>query len=554
LDSWALEIGARWCPCNWYHSWSYLLCYFTAIQGTNSDNQKEETKEEEKVSVRIRGIHSSRYNSLILEASTPIEEPKVVSEDVTKQALEAKTLGNQLYSQKKFEEAAEQYTKAISLSPTAIFYCNRAACYSNLQKFELALQDCNDAIRLDPKYAKAFHRRALAFEKLGQKQEALNDHTIVGALEKFRNQDSLNSVDRLLKDIATEKTKEIMASKVPAMPSPSFITAYMDSFRAQPSDAKVVAGLETANKSDLELKKTFEFSTARKWQESFDSCIAAIDADDFSDDTIKAKAYNFRGTLEFLRGQVDEAQSALEKALELDPNSVNTLIKRGTLYMEKGEVEKTIELFTKAETVGPKHPDLFYHRGQVRFLTGDYQGALDDYNASVNNESKDESSVYVHIQLGVSKYKLGDITGAEKKFREAKKKFPESAEVWNYHGEIYMDRGSFDEALKCFDKAAEMDPGSPLPYINKAMLVQTWKEDTEHAISLLEKAIEIDPLCELAYQQLAQFFFMQNKSEKAFKVFNQAVTIARTEAEVFNLILNMETARAQLHAVTVKFV
>jgi mitochondrial import receptor subunit TOM70 len=480
-----------------------------------------------------------------------IQEEKQVPEERAKQAMEAKTLGNQLYSEKKFEEAAEHYSKAIDLSPTSIFYCNRAACYSNLQQFELAVRDCDEAIKLDQKYAKAFHRRALAHEKLGDKQKALNDHTVVGALEKFRNQDSLNAVDRLIKEIATERTKETMATKKPSMPSKSFITAYMDSFRAQPSDGKIIAELETKSNSDLALKKTFEFASKGQWQDSFQACNEAIELDDFSEDFVKAKAFNYRGTLEFLRGEIEEAQEDLEQSLILDAENVNSLIKRGTLYMEKGEVDKTIELFTKAEAVNATHPDLFYHRGQVRFLTGDYQGALEDYTTSVNNESPEESSVYVHIQIGVSKYKLGDIAGAEKKFREAKKKFPNSAEVWNYHGEIYMDKSSFEEALKCFEQAVEMDVTSPLPYINKAMLMQTWKEDTIQAIELLKKAIEVDPLCELAYQQLAQFLFMQSKPKEAFEAFDKAIDIARTEAEILNLYMNQETARAQLHAVTV---
>ncbi len=111
--------------------------------------------------------------------------------------------------------------------------------------------------------------------------------------------------------------------------------------------------------------------------------------------------------------------------------------------MEKGDVEKTVKLFENAIAISPKHPDLYYHRGQVRFLTGDFEGAVEDYAKSLEIESASPKSVYVHIQMGVAKYKLGDIVGSEKKFREAKKLFADSAEVWNYHGEILMDKHSF---------------------------------------------------------------------------------------------------------------
>lgn len=45
---------------------------------------------------------------------------------------EAKAKGNSLYSAKKYDLAIEEYTRAIDYMPDAVYYSNRAACYSNL--------------------------------------------------------------------------------------------------------------------------------------------------------------------------------------------------------------------------------------------------------------------------------------------------------------------------------------------------------------------------------------------------------------------------------------
>jgi import receptor subunit TOM70 len=373
--------------------------------------------------------------------STALTSP----EEIKAKALEIKALGNQLYAQKNYEEAIQQYTKAIELLPNAVFYCNRAACYSNMGDHNAALKDCDEAIKLDSKYIKAFHRRALAFEKLGEDRAALNEYTIVCALENFKNQNSMIAPDRLLKVIAGERAAKIMKDKVAIMPSDSFISAYMNSFRAKPSNADVVSQLAGSNVSDGELLKVFEFAKKGKWVDSLNAVTNALEKNDFSVEKLKAIALNYRGTIYFLMGKVDDAVEDLDNSLILDPSNVETIIKRGTLYMERGDIEKTIEQLGIAERLAPKHPDLFYQRGQVRFLTGDFTGAVEDYTASLENETPEESSVYVHIQLGVAKYKVGDVVGAEKKFREAKKAFPESAEVWNYHGEILLDKQSFNE-------------------------------------------------------------------------------------------------------------
>jgi import receptor subunit TOM70 len=382
----------------------------------------------------------------------PNEAKEVAQEAVVDKnalALEQKTAGNEFYAAKQYKEAIEKYTNAIDILPSAVYYCNRAACYSNLGNHQLTIDDCTKAIEMDPKYIKAFHRRALAYEQLGNNRSALNEYTVVCALENFQNQSSMAAPDRILKVIASERATELLASKNETMPSETFITAYLDSFRSTPTDSTIIKELE-ASESDESLKvlkQAFEFVAKHEWQKSLELVSSAIELNTFVETSVKAKALNYRGTMYFLMGKIAEAVNDLELSLELDPENINTIIKRATLYMESGDVEKTIEQFKRAEALTPNHPDLFYHRGQVRFLTGDFNGACEDYERSIEFEKPEESTVYVHIQLGVAKYKLGDMVGAEKKFRDAKEAFPNSAEVWNYHGEILLDKQDYRQGF-----------------------------------------------------------------------------------------------------------
>lgn len=59
------------------------------------------------------------------------------------------------------------YSKAIAAEPQSVFYCNRAACYTNQHKYREVINDTNKALELDPAYVKALNRRAVAAEKLG---------------------------------------------------------------------------------------------------------------------------------------------------------------------------------------------------------------------------------------------------------------------------------------------------------------------------------------------------------------------------------------------------
>ncbi|CAK9218123.1 unnamed protein product [Sphagnum jensenii] len=85
-----------------------------------------------------------------------------------------KVQGNASMKQQRFSDAIQFYTLAISLcNDNAIFYANRAAAHSEVSKFAEAIADCEDAIRIDPKYSKAYSRLGWVYHAQGHFQEAI---------------------------------------------------------------------------------------------------------------------------------------------------------------------------------------------------------------------------------------------------------------------------------------------------------------------------------------------------------------------------------------------
>jgi small glutamine-rich tetratricopeptide repeat-containing protein alpha len=69
-----------------------------------------------------------------------------------------KVKGNALMSQKLYDSAIEQYTEAIKIDPTPVFYSNRAAAWGGLGEHVKAAEDAQSALNIDPKFAKAYSR------------------------------------------------------------------------------------------------------------------------------------------------------------------------------------------------------------------------------------------------------------------------------------------------------------------------------------------------------------------------------------------------------------
>jgi tetratricopeptide (TPR) repeat protein len=64
-----------------------------------------------------------------------------------------------------------------------VFFSNRSACHLELGDAESAVSDAGKAVELDPRYVKAYLRRARAYEKQDQLDDALKDLQAVLAID-----------------------------------------------------------------------------------------------------------------------------------------------------------------------------------------------------------------------------------------------------------------------------------------------------------------------------------------------------------------------------------
>jgi len=125
-------------------------------------------------------------------------------QEIVAKANALKDQGNEYLNIFKYSLAAEKYSEAIELNPTAIFYANRAQALIKLESYGLAIQDANEALKLDPKYIKAYYRRGSANYALGKLKLALKDFkTVVSIVPKDPTSlQKMKACDRAVKEEA----------------------------------------------------------------------------------------------------------------------------------------------------------------------------------------------------------------------------------------------------------------------------------------------------------------------------------------------------------------
>ncbi|ORX40842.1 mitochondrial import receptor subunit tom40 [Kockovaella imperatae] len=456
-----------------------------------------------------------------------------------------KDRGNKLYSRKDFKRAVECYTKAIevSIKRDPVFFSNRAACYTNFSppEYEKVVADCDEALKLDHTYGKALKRRAAALEHLDRLEEAVRDFTATTILERFQDEQAAASVERCLKNLAAKKAKEMLDTREPKLPSPTFISSYLSAFR--PHEKPTLP--ENSTQGDQTLLLAFDAQEAADYAHAMTLANEAIDQG-ISWKQGQAEAYNMRGTYKFLIGDSVGARDDLQKSLDLVPEFVQSWVKIASVHMELGDAASAFGDFEAAIRHNPNDPDIYYHRGQVYFIMQEFAKAITDYTKSTE---LDGSFIFTHVQHAVAQYKQGSVASSMAAFRRILKQFPDRGEPSNYYGELLLDQQKFQESVERFDRALELDknkrPRNVLPLVNKSLAIFQWKQDIGQAEAFCQEALEIDPDCDVAVATLAQLSLQQGKIDQAIEWFEKSAKLARTEGELVNAITYEHASRAQ---------
>jgi len=130
----------------------------------------------------------------------------------------------------------------------------------------------------------------------------------------------------------------------------------------------------------------------------------------------------------------------------------------------------------------------------------------------------------LHQQIALVYRNLGKYRLSREHFERSLALRPQSPEVWNNLGTLYLLEGKWDKAIKWFQKAADdVTYQTPQFAYNNMGLAYFNKGTVEKAVSSYEEALKLTPSYSPAYFNLGTAYEAMGKQEKAINTYKRAI-------------------------------
>lgn len=154
-------------------------------------------------------------------------------------------------------------------------------------------------------------------------------------------------------------------------------------------------------------------------------------------------------------------------------------------------------------------------------------GYLKDRLNQIKNDSQLKKMLEEQKKLNDKLTKeISELKDKKKGYVEKSKDLAKSllSNDWFDLGYKAQESGSYEDALKYYGKALELDPKRAQIYNNRG-LVYYFKKDFPKAESNFDKAIELDPKLCMAYNNKAIIYYERRLYEQAIKYFNMVIEL-----------------------------
>ncbi|MEW6342587.1 MAG: tetratricopeptide repeat protein [Pseudomonadota bacterium] len=367
----------------------------------------------------------------------------------------------QFYGILKFQRAdmlgAEALLRqAVSIAPNADSLSDLGAVLATNGKPDLALEQLDAALRLEPGHVNALVRQG---------------NTLMGVR---RYEAALNAYDKALQV------------------SPLLLDPLCNRGAALRALGRLQEALETYERALTVNPRSFESfynlgNVLRDLQryaealQNYERALAIVPD--------HAEILSVRGRTLVDLGRPKEALASFNEAIASKPDHVEALYNSAVALERLGRAEEAVERCARVLALEPNHAKAYATRGNALLHQERHEDALLDYSRSLELES---GASDVLCNQGSALRQLGRYEAALQSYDAALAASADFPEGWCNRGNVLHDMRRYEDALAAFDRALAINPKYAMAWFNRGnALFDTLRFDA--ALQDYDQAIKIDP-------------------------------------------------------------
>ena len=258
---------------------------------------------------------------------------------------------------------------------------------------------------------------------------------------------------------------------------------------------------------------------------------------------LAAEAFFPIGNLLSHGGKTEEAISAYDQVIQLNPEYINVYYNRGRAKGILGQYEDEIADLDEALRLEPNYAEIYLLRGSANVALNRYESAIADIDKSIQL-NLDKSIVYLAIFLrGCANVLLTHHKSAITDFDETLRLNIDYSHVYSVYflrGYSKSELGLHEAAIADFDETIKLEPDNAVAYNNRGHL-KNKLEQYESAITDCNKCIELDPNHAWAYTNRGYAKIKLGQLEDALIDCDKAISLDPTLAEAHETLGKAQT-------------
>jgi tetratricopeptide (TPR) repeat protein len=148
----------------------------------------------------------------------------------------------------------------------------------------------------------------------------------------------------------------------------------------------------------------------------------------------------------------EQAEQIFYMAQQLDPNCPMCFYNMGNSLFVRGEYKRAIWCWQRTASLDHNHPEINHRIAQAYWASSQFEQARKHFLAELRMNA---SSIAAMYDFGLLLLELGETESAKEKFHRILEFDPDFAHAWHYLGEVHLNSGNHEEAVRHFKTAIE---------------------------------------------------------------------------------------------------